>query len=310
MYIFSRTSTHGWAPVISFDETGCWVLGTEVPFEEVWAAPEKGRPFVPAAAESPGELGAVRHTWASMLSPLPRLEIPCWAYAMSYPSHKKEVRLKESFRFPKLCSARVMSDAIPFREHLDYEAEIGLLLNKSYSDRFGFFMLNDLTDREIQVLEFTRNKAKRNESFSRAKSFQGALLVGPVIAIAGAADWLRLEITLRVNGQIRQLVRAADCLLDPKGIHRELFAMPSAPEWVIAASGTAEGVLLRVPSFAEKMELLVKSRFSSQLARRLHLKRHTFLQKGDELEMSSSILGYNKSMIVDEAPQIDTTAHP
>jgi 2-keto-4-pentenoate hydratase/2-oxohepta-3-ene-1,7-dioic acid hydratase in catechol pathway len=238
----------------------------------------------------------MRKTWPELLAPLPEFQGPSRAYAMTYRVHQEEVRQKKIFSFEKRTQAESAWLPIQHRQTLDYEAEIALLLHRSEPERFGFLLANDLTDRAAQVRNFDRDNPA--PGFSAAKSFPGALRVGPLLAIGGPKLWPELEVELRVNGELRQHVKARNCLLAPHEFHKQAFMSGDANEWALVLAGTTGGTIFRSPNPAEKMLLFVMSALSTRRAREAWLRRFQFLAVGDRLEMTSKILGTSHATIV------------
>ena len=257
-------------------------------FQEAWDAK---RPGVGNSQEN-----FTRLRWQDLLVPLPELKSPARAYALTYRVHQGETRLDQVFSFEKRGVAESASAPIQRRAALDYEAEIALLLHRNEPDRFGFLFANDLTDRAIQIHTFDQ----RNPSpgFAQAKSFPGALRAGPLLVVGDATVWPKLELTLEVNGELRQQVKAHECLLSPRGFHQEVFARADIGDWALVLTGTAGGTIFQSPTFMQKFTLLLQNGFSKKRAREAWLRRFRFLQAGDQLEMKSTILGTSHATIV------------
>ncbi len=284
MLTVARTIDTFWRIVYGFLPEGCFLSPETFELDSLW----KEDPPLRNETSAPPTLTS----WKELLPPLPNVDVRCIGYTFTYPSHQREMRAADCFRFQKKGPARLMDGHLLYRPHLDYEAEVGILQRRHAPERFGFLMVNDLTDRGIQVINYSRKLERQQSVFSEAKNFEGALLVGPLLAIGDDEDWEKLSISLRVNQQPRQTLRAVDCILRPKEIHQQVFQEDSNTEWLLVASGTPEGVILTVPNKLRTMELFLKNGFSVKRARRAHLFSHTFLQPGDEIEMTSEVLGY------------------
>lgn len=282
-----------WRRVTEFSTQGCLVDDRELAIGEVWANS--------GAREKQVSLQTTFLSWEELSVPLPSPDILCLAYAFTYPSHRREMKASQSFYFPKIGPAELMHGGLAFRKNLDYEVEIGLLLRHGYPDRFGFCLLNDLTDRGIQVLESSVTLEQRQKVFTKAKSFKGSLLVGPFLALGNASDWFRLEATLTVNGVIKQELRAKDCLISPRQVYSELLAKKQLESWLLVATGTPGGVVLTVPSWIRRVALLVKGKLSPRQARLLYLQSQSFLVPGDVVEIKSDALGYAQSVVAQES---------
>ncbi len=300
MFIVARTDINTWQPVIDQSNAACIVSDTKLRFEEIWAEDLATRSF---ATLTPHVI-----PWRMFLPPLPSNDVSCIGYALTYPGHAKEMKQSHSFFFAKGGSVLQMNNSIQHRPNLDYEAEVGLLLHRKLPNRFGFLMFNDLTDRGIQVCEFSRNPSTLAQVFSKAKSFPGSMLVGPLLAIGDEHDWEQLTITLKVNSAIRQSLHARNCSLRPSAIHKTLFAASPDCTWLLAATGTPEGVILTNPTLRRKVTLLLSTGLSVQRARRKHLSTHVFLRPGDNIEMYSPELGYGRT-VIGENREEDQYAH-
>ena len=176
---------------------------------------------------------------------------------------------------------------------------MGLLLHRNEPERFGFLFANDLTDREAQVHSYDRRSPAAG--FSAAKSFPGALRVGPLLVIAGQNLWPELEVRLEVNGNLRQHVKARECLLTPREFHQQLFASSNAGDRALVLTGTTGGTIFQSPTQSQRLRLLAWSGFSLMRARKQWLRGFQFLRIGDRLDMKSEILGTSHATIVASA---------
>jgi 2-keto-4-pentenoate hydratase/2-oxohepta-3-ene-1,7-dioic acid hydratase in catechol pathway len=159
-------------------------------------------------------------------------------------------------------------------------------------------MLNDLTDRGIQLRTYSRRDPA--PGFSAAKSFDGALRIGPLIVVGNSAAWDTLEIVLKVNGEMRQHLKARECLVKPAEFHHQVFSRSAEAEWVLVATGTPSGTVFKQPGLFAKLRLLLASGFSVRRAKERLLAGMRFLAPGDELVLESTILGVSKSAVVAE----------
>ncbi len=257
-------------------------------FTQIW---QTGLPSDPTP---PGPVQ--RRDWNELLLPLPDTDIPCLGYALTYPSHQKEVSLDDSVTFPKHSVPQSTQQDIVYRDHLDYEAEIGVLLHRNDPDRFGYLIVNDLTDRGIQVRTF--DSANMAPGFTLAKSFEGALRIGPLLAIGNAAAWKTLAVDLYLNGERRQQVRAGECLLQPEALVEHHQEVHGGTPWLLVTTGTSEGVLFDVPNLWEKIEYFLKAGFSMEEAQEDWLAHLHFLQPGDKLTLTSPTLGRASAQVV------------
>lgn len=233
--------------------------------------------------------------WQDLDVPLPHHGALCWGYALSYPEHRDETLKKPAFRFLKEGSVVTNSETIAYRDFLDFELEIGLLMHRDTPDRFGYFLANDLTDRGMQIEHYDpRNPAP---GFTRAKSFPGSLRAGPLLALGDASLWHRLTATLTLNAEERQSVKAVDCHLNPRWIHDELFQDHQDEPWLLVVTGTPAGTLFRSPGIHEKLIALLAGFLSVKRARRRWLRGLRFLAPGDRIVMESPILGRSEACV-------------
>ncbi len=284
--IYCRTGDDEWRSVVAQDEHGVTVAGTKQTFAEVWSNSAQAQPDATDTQSIP---------WNDLCVPLPDPNVTCWAYALTYHEHRREARLDTSFKFPKGGPALAISHPVKYRANLDYEAELGLLMRRADTNRFGYILVNDLTDRGIQVREYDEKNPV--PSFSHSKTFEESLRVGPLLAVGDAAAWQALDVTLAVNGEQRQHVAARDCVYDPQRFHGEVFSDANGPEWSLVASGTGGGVIFRQPSFAGKLWLFVSSGFSVNGAKEKLLRKLDFLKPGDRITMQASTLGQSSAIV-------------
>jgi 2-keto-4-pentenoate hydratase/2-oxohepta-3-ene-1,7-dioic acid hydratase in catechol pathway len=288
MEVFCRVGDNDWRRVLDQDDTGVQITGQALSFAQVWQA------GLPPDPTPPGPV--LHRAWNELLLPLPDTDIPCLGYALTYPSHQKEVSLDDSITFPKQAVPQSTQQDIVYRDHLDYEAEIGVLLHRNEPDRFGYLIVNDLTDRGIQVRTF--DSANMAPGFTLAKSFEGSLRIGPLLAIGNAAAWKTLAVDLYLNGERRQQVRAGECLLQPEALVEHHQAVHGGTPWLLVSTGTSEGVLFDVPNLWEKIEYFLKAGFSMKEAQEDWLAHLRFLQPGDELTLTSPTLGRSSAQVV------------
>jgi 2-keto-4-pentenoate hydratase/2-oxohepta-3-ene-1,7-dioic acid hydratase in catechol pathway len=275
--------------VVEYDAHGVLVAGETLDFPGVWKTPLR---------EESDKSATTALAWDELLVPLPDVGVPCLGYAMTYPSHQAEVRIEDSYHFAKGGPAEKASRPIEHRPNLDYEAEVGMLVRRGETDRFGYVMINDLTDRGVQVR--TYDKDNPAPGFSEAKSFPGALRVGPLLVLGNEACWHELDVILRVNGVQRQHVKARECLLSPPQFHKQAFAAFDAEEWILISTGTSEGVVFKTPSTIEKLVLFLKGGFSMEGAEQELLDSMVFLNPGDTLDMESQTLGVSHAPVIEK----------
>ena len=288
--VYCKLGVDAWHKVICYNDAELSVLDTASRFSEIWNQKEQ--------KQEARSTENITKSWQELLLPLPDFPITCWAYASTYALHRKETSVQESFRFHKSGPADTMFSSIGYRPHLDYEAEIGILMNKYESSRFGYVMVNDLTDRGIQAKTFNREEPA--PGFSEAKSFEGSLRVGPLLLIGDEALWNKTETTLLLNSEIRQQVYGRECLMRPGQFHKETFSLGKEKDWILIASGTSAGVIFHAPKTFEKLMLFARSGFKKNKAIEKWLSRLHFLKVGDEIEFRSPLLGIGKAKVNNE----------
>jgi 2-keto-4-pentenoate hydratase/2-oxohepta-3-ene-1,7-dioic acid hydratase in catechol pathway len=230
--------------------------------------------------------------------PLPEASPRSLGIGLSYQDHRVDVKLQSTVYFEKNSHPTRLSDALPYRENLDYETEVSLLLHRSEPKLFGYLLHNDLTDRRIQVFEF--DKTNPAPGFSKSKSFPRANAHGVLMAVGNERLWSFLDAKLYVNGELRQQLAASNNVLTPSQIHRRIFADPKLSgnaEWVLVGTGTPSGTIFTAPGKWDQFLLYVGSGFSMTRARESWLKKFQFLAAGDKLEFRSEVLGNFTSQV-------------
>jgi 2-keto-4-pentenoate hydratase/2-oxohepta-3-ene-1,7-dioic acid hydratase in catechol pathway len=225
--------------------------------------------------------------------PLPETSPRSLGIGLSYPDHQNDVKLQSTVYFEKNAKPTRLADPVPFRENLDYETEVSLLLHRSEPHLFGYMLHNDLTDRRIQVFEF--NKKNPAPGFAKSKSFPRANAHGVLMAVGNESLWKSLSAKLFVNGELRQSLATANNVLSPTQIHRTIFSDPKlsgSADWVLVGTGTPSGTVFVAPSKWAQFLLYVRSGFNMTRAREAWLKKFQFLAPGDKLEFRSEVLGH------------------
>ncbi|MES2854553.1 MAG: fumarylacetoacetate hydrolase family protein, partial [Bdellovibrionota bacterium] len=189
--------------VTTHDASG--VEGTE--FQSNWTSFAQ----LIADAEVPAPAPARKYEFGEIQVPFMHLPLKSLGLGLTYPDHQQETGLDKIVLFTKDVKATRIIDEIPFRESLDYEAEVSLLLHRSEPNVFGYLVHNDLTDRMIQAIEFDeKNPAP---SFSKAKTFPSANAHGPLMLIGGDDVWAKLKVDLQWNGKTVQSVEPSKNLM-------------------------------------------------------------------------------------------------
>ena len=126
---------------------------------------------------------------------------------------------------------------------LDYEAELAVIIKKDAKDVkpgevkdyiFGYTIMNDVSAREVQT---------EHKQWYFGKSLDGFTPMGPVLVTADEIVYPpALEITSRVNGELRQKSNTALLITSIGQILEELTGGMTLLPGTIIATGTPAGV--------------------------------------------------------------------
>ena len=195
---------------------------------------------------------------AELLAPIPRPRQDVVCLGMNYRAHEEESARYNADAFTKETPAAVyfskrVSEAgrpdgiIPrhagLTDRMDYEAELAVVLGRAARDVkaadaadyiVGYTVLNDVSARDLQT---------GHKQWYFGKSLDGFTPMGPVLVTADEIAWPpALEITCRVNGELRQESNTS-LLITPIGqILEELTAGMTLLPGTIIATGTPAGV--------------------------------------------------------------------
>jgi len=208
-----------------------------------------------------------------LLHPLPNPpKIICLTF--NYPKHAEEqnyVSTKEPVIFIKprttLCGTGSEIRCPNFVKQLDYEIELAVIIGKTCKNVdeisskdyiFGYMIFNDVSARDIQM---------RDKQFTRGKSFDTFAPCGPwITSVEEIADVENLQLTTRINGQVRQNSSTKNMFINIPSIVSKLSKVMTLEKGDVIATGTPEGVALNNPDTP-------------------------FLKDGDEIEMEIEKLG-------------------
>ena len=127
-------------------------------------------------------------------------------------------------------------DFPPDTENLNHEVELVIAVGEDMSI-FGFGVGVDLTRRDIQA------KAKEEgKPWFRSKYFLGSAPVSEIIPVGDRTDFSDLNLTLSVNGEIKQSGLCKDMIWNPKEIMCELAGEVPLQPGDLIFTGTPEGV--------------------------------------------------------------------
>ncbi|PAF47867.1 fumarylacetoacetase [Helicobacter sp. 12S02634-8] len=205
--------------------------------------------------------------------PHPFAEIIC--LGINYLDHAKESAKfkKEAFdgtRQEAVYFGKRVSEALPdggtipahahLTQKLDYEVELGVIIGKdarnvarkdAFEYVFGYTIINDISARDIQL---------KHKQWYFGKSLEGSAPMGPWIVTKDAFAFPpKLEITSRVNGQLRQKSSTDLMIFDIAYVIEELSAGMLLKAGSIISMGTPSGVGMgfEPPKFLKKGDTIV-----------------------------------------------------
>jgi 2-keto-4-pentenoate hydratase/2-oxohepta-3-ene-1,7-dioic acid hydratase in catechol pathway len=129
-----------------------------------------------------------------------------------------------------------------------YEGELGIVIGrlcKSVNEEearqaiFGYTCINDITALDLIA------KDTSFAQWTRAKSFDGFGVIGPVIATG--LDWNKLNVRTLVNGRERQNYPCSDMIFSPEKIIQAISQDMTLEPGDVIACGTSVGVLPMKP---------------------------------------------------------------
>lgn len=197
--------------------------------------------------------------------------------------------------FTKASSCIVPADADVVRPRrvrfLDYEVELGLVLRRDITGPVtvtpdnlfdfvaGAVIVNDYSARDIQIPEM---------QFHKGKSFRTFGPVGPFLCLFEREDMPALkdlELSLHVNGQVRQRDNTRNLVFGPEETLTELSGVHDFAAGDLLATGTPAGCALAVPSPArQRLGALLPEAVKWKIFFKLQAKRSQYLQPGDVVE--------------------------
>jgi 2-keto-4-pentenoate hydratase/2-oxohepta-3-ene-1,7-dioic acid hydratase in catechol pathway len=192
-----------------------------------------------------------------LLAPIPRPAKNVFCVGRNYVDHVKEgaIARATSAVLPKVPQfftkppTAVIGPGASIRvdpeltAELDYEIELGVIIgaggrdirsNDAFDHVFGYTIINDVTARDLQ---------RSHEQWFKGKALDTTCPLGPWIVtkdeIAAPGE---LELTLTVNGEIRQHARCSQMIFDIPTIIASLSAGLTLEAGDIIATGTPAGV--------------------------------------------------------------------
>jgi len=175
---------------------------------------------------------------------------------------------------------------------LDYELELGLVIGCDITqsepitsknlDKYvcGLVMANDISARDIQIPQ---------EQWFKGKSFRTFCPAGPYLYMLEKSDNARLsdlQLTLKVNGEIRQNANTRQLLYSPAETLKEISDVMDLSAGDLILTGTAGGVSLKVPKkfIRNLMGMFLSDQTRMRLFVQSQLKNPRYLKNGDVIE--------------------------
>ncbi len=171
---------------------------------------------------------------------------------------------------------------------LDYEIELGLVFGKGFDstlklnpERIGeyiaaFFMANDVSARDVQIPQM---------QWYKGKSYRTFCPTGPYLTVLEPGDFNlldSLELTLLVNGQIRQRDTAANLIFKPVESILELSQFCNVSPGDVLLTGTPSGCALQAPGkLIQKIASFLPEKKKWNLFVKNQEKRSQYLRPGD-----------------------------
>ncbi|MGF6870933.1 fumarylacetoacetate hydrolase family protein [Paraburkholderia sp. MM5477-R1] len=174
---------------------------------------------------------------------------------------------------------------------LDYEIELGLVMKRDIRSPLaitdanlheyvaGAVIVNDYSARDIQIPQM---------QFYKGKSYRTFGPVGPYLCLLEPHDIPKLktlELTLTVNGAVRQKDSTANLVHGPAATLAELSGVHDLYAGDLLATGTPAGCALSIPSPAKKrIAALLPEAAKWKFFMKVQAKRQQYLRAGDIVE--------------------------
>ncbi|EMN29301.1 FAH family protein [Leptospira interrogans serovar Pyrogenes str. L0374] len=171
---------------------------------------------------------------------------------------------------------------------LDYEIELGFVFGKSFDSTLklnsksireyiaAFFMANDISARDVQLPQM---------QWYKGKSYRTFCPTGPYLSVLDPEDFDlldSLELTLLVNGQIRQKDSASNLVFKPLESILELSQFCNISTGDVLLTGTPSGCALRAPGkLIQKIASILPEKVKWNLFIKGQEKRTQYLRPGD-----------------------------
>jgi 2-keto-4-pentenoate hydratase/2-oxohepta-3-ene-1,7-dioic acid hydratase in catechol pathway len=176
---------------------------------------------------------------------------------------------------------------------LDYEVEIGLVIGTEMT--VGSDMSEDSLDGLIAGLVVTNDVSARDiqlpqTQFYEAKSYPTFTPCGPALVLLDPGEIKRfadLRLRLRVNGELRQFMTAADMIYSPLQALRGLARFQRLDPGDLVLTGTPAGTALSAPSWpVQVIAALLPDPVKWRMFFRGQAGNPKYLQDGDVIEAS------------------------
>lgn len=196
---------------------------------------------------------------------------------------------------------------------LDYEIELGLILKRDVLSKTvvttdnlhdyiaGMVIVNDYSARDIQIPQ---------SQFYKGKSFRTFGPVGPFLCLLTRQDMpqlYRMQLTLTVNGEVRQRDSTANWVHGPAATLTELSGVQDLYAGDLLSTGTPAGCALSVPSpLKQRLGALLPEEARWAIFNKIQEERTGYLKAGDLVEArirsadGSIDLGVQRNRVVDE----------
>jgi 2-keto-4-pentenoate hydratase/2-oxohepta-3-ene-1,7-dioic acid hydratase in catechol pathway len=142
-----------------------------------------------------------------------------------------------------------------FVKQLDYEGELALVIDKKCRDVEmnkaleyvgGYFVLNDISARDVQFID---------KQYSRAKSFDSFGPCGPwIVTREEISDPNDLQLTTKVNEEVRQYSSTSKLVLNIEKIVNSLSSTMTLEAGDIISTGTPSGTALSMSSHLKYLQ--------------------------------------------------------
>ncbi len=255
---------------------------------------------------------AIRAGEPSLSIAATELELPFHAHAKNiaigtnYPEHARESGVPEQpFVFPKLVQPTLSSSTVAKRDSrlLDYEAELGFVLLKDLvkgkkPKTLGLVLANEFTDRWSLVRNLSRGSEMGTTGFVEGKSREGYAPVGNLLVIPKDLDafYRGLELSLYVNGKLRQRAKSGEMVWGPQQIVDQIFEREG---WTFHRYDSTVPLLSRA-GVIERGTVIFSGTPAGVIFKPINLWNPSFyLKPGDEVIMRSDYLGILVNQIIE-----------